>query len=110
MNGGVAIFMLIASQCIGYGFAGLLYEICVKPSQALWPSKIPVASVFQALHLEGLGSKRTRFYWYLFTFMFVVSFFAQSAPGLHSSEAMVVRDPSAVDLPLAWRIVHRLSH
>jgi hypothetical protein len=72
MNGGVAIFMLIASQCIGYGFAGLLYEICVKPSQALWPSKIPVASVFQALHLEGLGSKRTRFYWYLFTFMFVV--------------------------------------
>lgn len=73
MNGGVAIFMLIASQCIGYGFAGLLYDICVKPSQALWPSKIPVASVFQALHLEGLGSKRVKFYWGVFIFMFVVS-------------------------------------
>lgn len=52
---------LLASQLIGYGFAGLLQEALVYPSICFWPSNIMSANMFQALHFDGgLGSKRTK--------------------------------------------------
>ena len=37
MNPGIAIFTLIGSQLLGYGFAGLLQDILVKPTKCFWP-------------------------------------------------------------------------
>ena len=37
-NPGVAIFTLIGSQLLGYGFAGLLQDILVKPTKCFWPT------------------------------------------------------------------------
>jgi hypothetical protein len=37
-NPGVAIFTLIGSQLLGYGFAGLLSDILVKPTKCFWPA------------------------------------------------------------------------
>lgn len=72
MNAGVAIFTLLASQLIGYGMAGMLTDIVVKPSYSIFPAKISLANTFQALHFDGgLGTKRTKFFWGVFAFMFV---------------------------------------
>lgn len=38
MNPGIAIFTLIGSQLLGYGFAGLLQDILVKPTKCFWPA------------------------------------------------------------------------
>jgi len=40
MNAGIAIFTLLASQLIGYGMAGMLTDLCVKPSQSIFPSRV----------------------------------------------------------------------
>jgi hypothetical protein len=71
MNAGIAIFTLLSSQLIGYGMAGMLTDLCVKPSYALFPSQISVANTFQALHFDGLGTKRAKFFWIIFAVMFV---------------------------------------
>ena len=64
VNPGIAIFTLLASQLVGYAFAGLLQEALVYPSVAYWPTTIVPANMFQALHFDGgLGSKRTRMFW-----------------------------------------------
>jgi hypothetical protein len=40
MNAGIAIFTLLASQLIGYGMAGMLTDLTVKPSQSIFPSRV----------------------------------------------------------------------
>lgn len=50
VNAGVAIFTLISSQLLGYGFAGLLADVLVKPTKCFWPATISTANLFQALH------------------------------------------------------------
>lgn len=71
MNAGIAIFTLLGSQLMGYGFAGILQGITVFPSICLWPSKLATANTFQALHFDGgIGSKRTKFFWTVFGCIF----------------------------------------
>lgn len=78
MNAGIAIFTLLASQLIGYAFAGLLQEALVYPSVAFWPSTIVPANMFQALHFDGgLSSKRTKLFWTVFAAIFVWEIFPQ---------------------------------
>jgi OPT oligopeptide transporter protein len=45
MNAGIAIFTLLSSQLIGYGFAGLLLETVVYPSKTFWPHTIVTANM-----------------------------------------------------------------
>ncbi|KAH9939462.1 OPT oligopeptide transporter [Amylocystis lapponica] len=72
MNAGIAIFTLIASQLIGYGYAGLLQDVLVKPTKCFWPANIYIANLFQALHYDQqMTSKRVRLFWMLFATMFV---------------------------------------
>ncbi|KIP12330.1 hypothetical protein PHLGIDRAFT_62013 [Phlebiopsis gigantea 11061_1 CR5-6] len=71
MNAGIAIFTLIGSQLLGYGFAGLLQDILVKPTKCFWPANISTANLFQALHYDNqMTSKRVRLFWGIFIFMF----------------------------------------
>ncbi|OBZ65710.1 Oligopeptide transporter 3 [Grifola frondosa] len=72
MNGGLAIFTLIGSQLLGYGYAGLLQDILVKPTKCFWPVTISTANLFQALHYDNqMTSKRVRLFWTVFSVMFV---------------------------------------
>ncbi|KAH9949944.1 OPT oligopeptide transporter [Amylocystis lapponica] len=72
MNPGVAIFTLIGSQLIGYGYAGLLQDVLVKPTKCFWPMDIYTANLFQALHYDRqMTSKRVRLFWMVFGLMFV---------------------------------------
>ena len=51
INPGNAIFTLLASQLIGYGFAGLLQDILVKPTKCFWPftSRNPPTVMYASL-------------------------------------------------------------
>ncbi|KAI0028507.1 OPT superfamily oligopeptide transporter [Vararia minispora EC-137] len=67
LNAGLAIFTILASQLLGYGFAGILREILVYPTATWWPTIIVSANVFQALHFDRtLSSKRVRLFWSVF--------------------------------------------
>ncbi|KAI0784380.1 OPT oligopeptide transporter [Abortiporus biennis] len=71
MNAGIAIFTLIGSQLLGYGYAGLLQDVLVKPTKCFWPVNISTANLFQALHYDNqMTSKRVRLFWMVFCFMF----------------------------------------
>ncbi|KAI0312705.1 OPT oligopeptide transporter protein-domain-containing protein [Amylostereum chailletii] len=63
LNPALAIFTLLASQLLGYGFAGILRDFLTW-----WPTVIVSANVFQALHFDkARASKRVRLFWMLFT-------------------------------------------
>ncbi|KAI0063813.1 OPT superfamily oligopeptide transporter, partial [Artomyces pyxidatus] len=67
LNAGLAIFTLLASQLLGYGFAGILREFLVYPTETWWPTIITSANVFQALHYDrALASKRVKMFWVVF--------------------------------------------
>jgi OPT family oligopeptide transporter len=71
-NAGSAIFMLLASQMLGYGFLGVMRKVFVYPTKMLWPSQLPLASLFQALHLnKTLAKKRLMVFWYVFSLIIV---------------------------------------
>ena len=54
MNAGIAIFTLLASQLIGYGMAGMLTDLTVKPSQSIFPSRVS-----NMLWVKQKGSRHT---------------------------------------------------
>lgn len=72
VNPGIAIFTLIGSQLLGYGYAGLLSDVLVKPTKCFWPATISTANLFQALHYDNqMTSKRVRLFWIVFSVLFV---------------------------------------
>ncbi|TFY56328.1 hypothetical protein EVG20_g8969 [Dentipellis fragilis] len=67
LNPGLAIFTILASQLLGYGFSGILREFLVYPTKTWWPTVITSANVLQALHFDrALSSKRVRLFWIVF--------------------------------------------
>ena len=69
-NAGSAIFMLLSSQMIGYGFLGVMRKLFVYPTKMLWPLQLPLASLFQSLHLDKvLAKKRLKVFWYVCIFI-----------------------------------------
>ncbi|KAK3682188.1 OPT superfamily oligopeptide transporter [Podospora appendiculata] len=61
-----AIFMLFSSQCIGYGLLGVMRKTFIYPTKFVWPTSLPLASLFQSMHLnKDLAMKRMRLFWYL---------------------------------------------
>ena len=45
LNAGLAIFTLIGSQLLGYGYAGLLQDLLVKPTKCFWPTTSAYATL-----------------------------------------------------------------
>lgn len=75
-----SILLLITSQCLGYGIAGLLRSILVDPASMIWPSNLVQVALYNTLHGRGEpnapGMKRFRF----FLIMFVAAFVYQLLP------------------------------
>ncbi|PCH42585.1 OPT oligopeptide transporter [Wolfiporia cocos MD-104 SS10] len=66
VNPGNAIFTLLASQLIGYGFAGMFRAFLVYPTIMLYPQNLIYVNLFDVLHRskgEMLQGKRLRFFW-----------------------------------------------
>ncbi|KHN97548.1 oligopeptide transporter [Metarhizium album ARSEF 1941] len=74
---GAAIFLVIASQFLSYGIAGLLRPVLVRPAKMLWPVNIPVNTLLETLHRDrGETRKRLR----CFTAIFGGAFLWEAVP------------------------------
>ncbi|KAF3913376.1 hypothetical protein ABW20_dc0106770 [Dactylellina cionopaga] len=71
-NPASAIFLLLSSQCLGYGFVGGMRKLFVYPTKMLWPTVLPNASLFQTLHLnKSLAKRRLKVFWWVCGFIIV---------------------------------------
>ncbi len=49
--------LLITTQCLGFGLAGMVSDILIKPTSMYWPAVLVQVQLFQALHGKGNKSK-----------------------------------------------------
>lgn len=77
LSGALTFFMLMSSQCLGYGMTGLMRRTMVYPAAMLWPSNIPINSMMESLHSRAkAGRKPLR----LFLWVFLGVFFWEIIP------------------------------
>jgi len=69
---GAAIFLVISSQLLGMGIAGLLRPVLTRPTRMLWPINLPINSLLETLHRDKKETKqRLRLFWIVFAVLFV---------------------------------------
>ncbi|KAJ4962257.1 hypothetical protein NE237_022196 [Protea cynaroides] len=74
----VAWLLVITTQVLGYGWAGLLRKYVVEPAHMWWPNTLVQVSLFRALHeKEDRGMTRGKF----FLIVFICSFCWYVVPG-----------------------------
>ncbi|OKL61431.1 hypothetical protein UA08_03142 [Talaromyces atroroseus] len=72
------IFIVLTSQLIGFGVAGLLREVIVHPTNMIWPMTIPVSSLLETIHQDRRETKRKMRVWYaVFLAIFVWEIFPE---------------------------------
>lgn len=52
-----ALLIVLTTQILGYGWAGMLRKYLVDPVEMWWPSNLAQVSLFRALHEKDLNSK-----------------------------------------------------
>ncbi|KAI5271550.1 OPT superfamily oligopeptide transporter [Aureobasidium subglaciale] len=74
----LGVFIILSSQLIGYGIAGLLREVLVYPTRMLWPSNLPVSTLLESLHKDKLGARqKMKFFYIMFIVIFVWELFPE---------------------------------
>lgn len=76
----LSLLIVLTSQLVGYGWAGLLRRYLVNPAEMWWPANLAQVSLFRALHEKETNSKgqtRMRF----FLIFFAASFTYYIFPG-----------------------------
>lgn len=77
-NAFVAILLLISSQLLGYGMAGVLRKSLVYPTKMWWPSVLPLSSLIETLHRDKSEMrKKFNFFWIIFGLVTVWELFPQ---------------------------------
>lgn len=76
-NAGAAIFLVISAQLLGYGLAGLMRQVLVRPTRMLWPINLPVNTLLETLHRD---KKETKIRLKIFYIVFFVMFFYEIIP------------------------------
>ncbi|KAK4519455.1 uncharacterized protein ATC70_009691 [Mucor velutinosus] len=73
-----SIFLLLATQMVGYGIAGQLRNFLVYPANMIWPTSLPTVSLLRTLNSNQQESRwRTRFFFIVFGCVFVYEFIPQ---------------------------------
>eukprot|EP01018_Ginkgo_biloba_P003687 Gb_13916 [translate_table: standard] len=75
-----ALIIVLTTQVLGYGWAGLLRKYLVEPADMWWPSNLAQVSLFRALHEKDHSRKRLSRMQF-FTIFMVVSFAYYALPG-----------------------------
>jgi hypothetical protein len=83
------IFITLSSQLIGYGIAGLLRDIIVRPTKMLWPMTLPISSLLESLHKNKFESKSRLKIFYI---VFFVLFFWTIVPEVSGPIRLDTRD------------------
>jgi hypothetical protein len=77
-NAVICIFLIFASQCLGYGVAGLLRRTLVYPTKMLYPANLPLNSLLETLHGEKSEvKKKLRVFYIGFLVLFFWEFFPE---------------------------------
>ncbi|KAK3649645.1 hypothetical protein LTR56_006828 [Elasticomyces elasticus] len=72
------VFVILSSQLIGYGIAGMLRDVLVYPTKMLWPINLPVATLLETLHRDKVETKRRlRIFYIVFGLAFVWEVFPE---------------------------------
>ncbi|OZJ06873.1 hypothetical protein BZG36_00021, partial [Bifiguratus adelaidae] len=78
VNVGVAIFLLLSSQLLGYGFAGSLRSFLIYLRHTYFPTTFPSIVLYDSLHRGNiLTSKRLKVFWIVFCSIFVWEWFPE---------------------------------
>ncbi|KAG6480029.1 hypothetical protein ZIOFF_063506 [Zingiber officinale] len=75
-----ALVIVLTTQLLGYGWAGMMRKYLVEPAEMWWPSNLAQVSLFRALHEKDERSKelsRMKF----FLIFFIASFAYYTLPG-----------------------------
>jgi hypothetical protein len=84
---GAGIFVVITSQLIGFGLAGLLRDVLVYPTHMLWPMNLPITSLLESLHKDKVVAKQRLRIFYIVFFTFLVwEIFPEVSTTILSSE------------------------
>lgn len=62
------IFIVLTSQLLGFGVAGMLRDILVYPTKMLWPMTLPVTTLLETIHRNKAETKRRMRVWYIVFF------------------------------------------
>jgi hypothetical protein len=75
-SAGVGVFLILSTQMLGYGVAGLLRKTLVYPSNMLYPSNLPTASLLENLHKDRATTRKKMriFYIAFFALLFWQAF------------------------------------
>ncbi|THZ80396.1 OPT superfamily oligopeptide transporter [Aureobasidium pullulans] len=65
---GAGIFIVLSSQLLGFGVAGMLRDILVYPTKMLWPMTLPVTTLLQTIHKDKAETKQRMRVWYIIFF------------------------------------------
>ncbi|KAI0220322.1 hypothetical protein L0F63_006438 [Massospora cicadina] len=57
-----ALGLLVSTQFLGYGFAGLYRRFLVRPAQMVWPSTLVAVALFRTLHVDRKGANLRVFF------------------------------------------------
>lgn len=70
------ITLLITTQVLGFGFAGMVYDLLVRPPSMVYPSALVTVSLFNTLHgaESSLTRSRIRFFAVVFLAVLVYQF------------------------------------
>ncbi|KAI8865477.1 OPT family small oligopeptide transporter, partial [Ramicandelaber brevisporus] len=70
---GPSLLLMLTSQLIGYGLAGICRQFLVYPAAMIWPSNLANIVLFRTFHERSTwaGVSRTRMFWYVFIGAFV---------------------------------------
>ncbi|TAQ84499.1 hypothetical protein B7494_g7178 [Chlorociboria aeruginascens] len=71
-NKAAGIFVVITSQLLGFGLAGLFREVLVYPTHMLWPMNLPITSLLESLHGDKTVAKQRLKLFYVIFFIFLV--------------------------------------
>jgi OPT oligopeptide transporter protein len=74
----VGIFLILSTQMLGYGIAGILRKTLVYPSNMLYPTNLPTASLLESLHKnQKVVKKKMKIFYIAFGALFLWQAFPQ---------------------------------
>jgi hypothetical protein len=72
INPFVGFLLIISTQCLGYGVAGVLRSVLTYPTKMLYPSVLSITSLIEVLHGEKSETKkRLRVFYIGFSILFL---------------------------------------
>ncbi|KAG0151823.1 hypothetical protein CROQUDRAFT_56718 [Cronartium quercuum f. sp. fusiforme G11] len=54
------LLLVLSTQLLGFGLAGLTYSLLVRPTNMVWPSSLAIMSLYNTLHAKSSGTARRK--------------------------------------------------